>query len=393
VNPDAARHWHLITGEYPPDHGGIADYTRRVAEGLAERGQNVQVWANAGEIEPTSCEQISVHRIGGGWNKRDLARIGTALDSFPSPRRILVQYTPNVFGRKGMNLGLCSWLRRRRERGDDVRIVFHEIRYLERPGDSLARRFLSQVQRLMVRRLLRAARRVYVTIPYWNHLLEPFAPRVWSPLPAIWLPIASNISVLDDPDGVAEIRRALVTQDHVVIGNFGTFHDVIGEMVAETFSRLLLGQSDRVALLIGRGGSEFAAELIRRHPELSDRIVATGRLDDADVARHLRACDLMIQPYPDGVCTKRTSIMAALANGVPVATTTGKITEPFWETSEAVALAPEDDLPALVRKAEQLLNDSDARQRLARKGRSLYESEFTLSRLIDRLMDSDLPTQ
>ena len=33
----------LVTGEYPPDEGGVADYTRCLAEALAERGMAVDV--------------------------------------------------------------------------------------------------------------------------------------------------------------------------------------------------------------------------------------------------------------------------------------------------------------------------------------------------------------
>ena len=38
--------WHLITCEYPPQMGGVSDYTRVVAEGLSE----------AGEAIDTACE-------------------------------------------------------------------------------------------------------------------------------------------------------------------------------------------------------------------------------------------------------------------------------------------------------------------------------------------------
>ena len=36
--------WHLITCEYPPRTGGVSDYTRLVAEGLSEAGDEVHVW-------------------------------------------------------------------------------------------------------------------------------------------------------------------------------------------------------------------------------------------------------------------------------------------------------------------------------------------------------------
>ena len=42
--------WHIITGEYPPQPGGVSDYTRLVAEGLAAAGDAVTVWAPSGGL-------------------------------------------------------------------------------------------------------------------------------------------------------------------------------------------------------------------------------------------------------------------------------------------------------------------------------------------------------
>ena len=37
--------WAILTGEYPPQAGGVSDYTRLVAEGLAAVGDEVAVYA------------------------------------------------------------------------------------------------------------------------------------------------------------------------------------------------------------------------------------------------------------------------------------------------------------------------------------------------------------
>ena len=51
-----------------------------------------------------------------------------------------------------------------------------------------------------------------------------------------------------------------------------------------------------------------------------------GYLGPEALSYHLQAADIAIQPYPDGADTRRTSLMACLANGVPTVTTRGRFT-------------------------------------------------------------------
>ena len=53
--------WHLITGEYPPQPGGVADYTRLVAQGLADVGDKVHVWTQTAEGVPYDDRGVTVH--------------------------------------------------------------------------------------------------------------------------------------------------------------------------------------------------------------------------------------------------------------------------------------------------------------------------------------------
>src|SRR5260370_26137219 len=117
-------------------------------------------------------------------------------------------------------------------------------------------------------------------------------------------------------------------------------------------------------LPIWKGGNEFLARMIDRHPALANRLHATGALASADLSRSIAACDLMIQYYPDGISTRRTSCMAALEHGRAIMTTTGPLTEPLWDESRAVALAPAGDLTRMAALVHRLVADDDERRRL-----------------------------
>src|ERR1700758_2263118 len=103
----ATHTWHIVTGEYPPDPGGVSDYTRLVALGLAARGDGVHVWAPAGADDGAQAEGgVEVHRLPGGFGPRTLDALSRGLAG-AGAGQILVQYVPQGFGMRGMNLPFC----------------------------------------------------------------------------------------------------------------------------------------------------------------------------------------------------------------------------------------------------------------------------------------------
>ena len=96
-----------------------------------------------------------------------------------------------------------------------------------------------------------------------------------------------------------------------------------------------------------------------------------------DLSRHVSACDLMLQPYPDGVSSRRTSVMVALAHGRPVVTTSGALSEPLWSGGDVV-VAPANRLDELVAATVSLLADPTRLQDLASRARALYAERFDM---------------
>jgi glycosyltransferase involved in cell wall biosynthesis len=180
-------------------------------------------------------------------------------------------------------------------------------------------------------------------------------------------------------------KRFEFRPDTTVLGTFGTFGVLVAPLLAETLPPLLEHDGRRVALLLGRGGPEFARALDTAHPGLRGRLLAPGDLPPGQVAAHLAACDLLLQPYPDGASSRRTSLMAGLALGLPVVTTEGAYSEPLWREGGAVALAPADRPDLAVAAAEKLLTDAAARAALGEKARALYTKCFDMIHVLDVL--------
>jgi glycosyltransferase involved in cell wall biosynthesis len=371
---------HLITSEFPPQSGGVSDYTSLLAAGLAERGDEVHVWCPGCPGAPPSQTGIRVHRQFGAFSPADLRRVGAELDTFPGPRRLLVQWVPHGYGYRSMNLGFCWWLwKRARQQRDRIELMVHEP-FLSFDWSSPRQSAAAFVHRIMTVLLLNASGRVWISIPGWEKPLRPYA--LGRRLPFRWLPVPSNIPVSNDPAGVEAVRRRYAPGKGVLIGHFGTYGSTIANLLEPILSAWAKDPADGVILLIGNGGEQFRRRLIQKQPHLDGLIHATGTLNADELSQHLSACDLLIQPYPDGVSTRRGSFMAGLANGRPIVTTTGWLTEPLWSQCEAVALAPAGDTQAFVQQVQRLRRDTAERLRLGSASGRLYRERFDISHTI-----------
>jgi glycosyltransferase involved in cell wall biosynthesis len=388
MNPTSET-WHLVTGEYPPDTGGVADYTARLAAELTAGGCAVHVWSSgSAAVREQTHAGFTVHRIAGRFGLRGLLRLDRELNRLSRPRTILVQYTPQAFGLKAMNILFCLWILVRRVRsGDDVRIMFHEVAmpFVRRP---LRWNLIAAINRVMAMLLIRAASVAYVSIPAWEPMLRRLGGRR---LPIVWTPVPANVPAEPQLQTVAAVRARLVGEDLSIqlIGHFGTFGSSITTLLDPTLAAVLSQNPDRVAVLIGRGSEEFLATFNARHPGLANRVMATGGLPAVDVSAHLAACDVLLQPYCDGVSTRRTSVMAGLAVGVPVVTNLGPLSEPLWASDGQVALATTDSPVALAKAVEGLLARSAIERRtIGEAARRWYAANFALERTVAILCSS-----
>jgi glycosyltransferase involved in cell wall biosynthesis len=372
--------WHVVTGEYPPECGGVGDYTATLAQALVAAGDTVHVWTvrAPGGAAPARHEGVVVHELPDRFAGRSRAALATAWRG--TPGTVLLQYVPNALGSRGLNLRFCFWLRTIHRSGADVRVMFHEPYFyfsVARPW----RIAVAIVQRAMAATLLQAASRVYLSTETWYRYLR--AVGVLPPAQAI--PIPSSIPDAALPAAIERFRRDIAPAGGAVVGHFGTFGEHVGDELAAVLPAIASRVSDVRFALIGAGSREFLERVRRDHPDLAARIWASGRLDPADVSALLRACDVMIQPYPDGVTTRRTSVMAGLKNAVATVSTAGALTEPIWSQANAVALPASGDHAAFGDAVAALLRDPGARASLASRGADTYRRHFSIDQTVAAL--------
>jgi hypothetical protein len=385
--------WQIITGEYPPQQGGVSDYTRIVANGLASAGDSVVVWApplTGGESRPDPSQLpggatddpldpgIEVRRLPDRFGARSLRLLSAALNHTSQPHHLLVQYVPHAFGWKAANVPFCLWLRSRRR--DSVWVMFHEVSYPFDRRAGLTLNVLAAVNRVMAALVGGAAERAFVSIPAWRAFVAAVTS---ADTPVTWLPVPSGIAVVKAPAEIASIR-ARYAAGHQLVGHFGTYGGLITPLLRGCLSRLI-DASDCSVLLLGRGSDAACREMVAGAPRFAGRVHGTGVLPAAELSRHIGACDVMLQPYPDGISSRRTSAMVALSHGLPIVTTSGALTEPLWQSSQAVVLVPAGDLDALAAATAALLADPGRRAALAREAGAMYDERFDLRHTIAAL--------
>ena len=259
---------------------------------------------------------VTVHPALGRISRRDLRAVDRLLDRFPPPRRLLVQWVPHGFGYRSMNVGFCMWLLRRARRGDRIEIMVHEpylaIRRGWDPVDGRRVRASRDDDHPGARGHPRLDRDSAV-----GAALAPVRARTERAVRmAAHSEQSADAGARGDP---ARARSLCAAGGGPIVGHSGLVrHGRDARVVCEPCQHILQRTPNAAVVLLGQHGERFHQQLVRDHPQLAARIQATGTLSPQALADHIGACDLLIQPYPDGISSRRTSAMAGLALGIPV---------------------------------------------------------------------------
>ena len=278
--------WHIITGEYPPDLGGVSDYTYQISQELAKAGDTVHVWTPANESKALPQNRPEVHVVPRGFGWHWLRELNRRLKSYSAPRNLLIQYVPHMYGWKSMNLAFCLWICSQRKQ--KVFIMFHEVAFPFRRGQPHRHNLLAVVHRLMASAILRSVRHSFTSTESYLTLLRALGS---NKTPIDMLRICSNVP----PESFQSVDPIAVEGNGpnglFTIGVFSSFGAAICRLL-EPVIRHVLENPRMSVLLIGPAG-EFHASLVSEYPEAARRIKSTGRLHVTQVGGHMRSCDVL----------------------------------------------------------------------------------------------------
>lgn len=321
----------LISAEYPPTPGGVGDYTALLAAHLAMMGATVAVLTSGSGTTQRDGE-VTIFPIVSRWDWT-IGRIVRNIVGHMRPDVLHLQYQTGMYGmHPAINLLAFSTPfgeRRAATAYNDASgprsralfvTTFHDVRppYLFPKAGPLREYVVS----LLARRsdaVIGTNGADMSKIGRWNRN-------------ATLVPIGSNIPAASHADADGVRARYGIAPDTALLTTFGLLNRSKGvETVIDALAIMTQEGRSTHLILVGAGvgandptnrATEVALERQIAAAGLIGAVTRTGPLPAPDVARVLAASDVCLLPYRDGASPRRGSLLAALAQGIPVVTTT-----------------------------------------------------------------------
>ena len=365
------RHILFVTGEYPPQTGGVGAYTAELAAALSDLGWQASVLTSASVPAADQPGPIAVYPVVESWNWR-IWRLAPQIAAQIGAGWLHVQYQTAAFGMKiAINLAPPRW----RAAGCRVAWTYHDLLppYLFPKAGARLRRYAVEYP---------AARTDVTIVTNEGDRLELAGRMDESGARLVRIPIGSNIHALaiSARERAACRRRLGYGPDDLVLAYFGFLNQSKGGLtLIRTLERVRRESPHAHLLMIGeRMGSKAATnyvyiqevEALIASSGLTPYVQWTGRLDESDVSRALTIADVLLMPYEDGASLRRGTLMAGLNHGCAIVTTHPQAPLPELVDGRDLLYVPPGDPAAAAEATLRIARDPALAARLAAGARA-----------------------
>ncbi len=383
----------LITAEFPPQVGGVGEHAARLAAGLRESGHSVQVVTSAGEVmteDRLMGRGSRIDRIVDRWDWRILLTL---------PRVAIrhgwdvvhIHYQPGAYALHGAICLLPRFIRRLAVPPAIV-TTFHDLQvpYLFPKAGGLRRRFVQDMAQHSDGTIAVADETVgqlykwtsgsghevaVAHVPLGNHF-DARPPRGYDR--AAW----------------REVRG--IGPDAWVIGHLGFVNPSKAvDVTVAALAMLVAAGHDAHLLMIGQASSPTDSEGARalnrilvmvEQMGIASRVHWTAHVSAEEAAGLLGCVDVMSLPFRDGASLRRTSLIAAWANGIPVVTTDAAVPVDWLRHDPPAAVSPSGGPESLALTIEQVMENPAYREVLRARGLE-FAARFTWPSVVAQTLD------
>lgn len=284
-----------------------------------------------------------------------------------NPSGIFLQYSPPAFVTAGLPK-LLSDLSRLRARGVPIVTTVHEY---WSPASLSPKR---AVWRWLCKRALRAVAarsgRLVATTPYAASFLADAG-----------IPGARQAAIVPVGSGIPAFARTVGAEGQardgrqLTIAMFGQ-PAIFDRAVVLAMAQWIAAQSLRPRWIwIARSADEMRGWW--RELGAPDVVEFHGGQPAGEVAQLLSEADLAVAVYDDGASTRRSSLAAIMASGLPVVALDGRFTDDRLRNSGAFLLSAVGHAPAFIANLERAVRDAALRREMAASSSRLYEAELS----------------
>ena len=374
----------LIAGTYAPDRCGVADYTRRLREGLRQQGVRSLVLTTVKTTVKTDVEtdDPTVIKSVQDWNLQNLLHLVRAVHR-TNADILHIQHAAGTYSFDRAIFLLPLLLRLSGWRKPIVTTI-HEYGWWEWEPKWIPKWFLERLKEWGQKRswwdredgfLLTLSDAIVTTNQEAEKVVRDRLPNAL----IYRIPIGANVEVfpIDRTLARSQLRQTCNWSEAAqVVAFFGFLHPVKGlETLLSAFQNV---SSD--AKLILMGGVESLAlrgdeakqyweklEALISQLNLSDRVHMTGYIDAKTASNYLSGSDIGVLPFNHGVTLKSGSLLTLLAHGLPVIATRSS------EDLTVVKSIPAKNIDALTIALNEWLTDFEKRDRGSKLGQEFAQ--------------------
>lgn len=398
----------IISADFPPTKSAEADHAYHLAMQFARRGADVTVLTSATSLHTPAPSGLTVARAMARWSFADLPRLAAFLQRH-RPSAILLVYLGTMYNHPMITFAptLARWV----VPGAAFVTQFENL-VMTVDKTSLVTRAVWKAIRQWVTgagtdysygTLLRDSRRVIVLCEQHRNGLREHCADIDGP--SVLIPPAPIMRMCSSDDGLARRQgRAVLdlADDEIVLAYYGYIYRGKGvETMLQAFATLNTRRPEARLVIIGGFVQHtlnpvFASRSLSYEASVKDVAAALGietkiiwaghcPSTETDGSRYLRASDICVLPFDNGVQMNNSSFAAAAAHGLPILTTAGSAVETPIVNGENVLLCPPKDPAEMARAMERLVTDPDLRRRLARGAGVLAAEWFDWDRVVERI--------
>jgi len=304
----------------PPKIDGVGDYTWNLACALREFGIDVQLFTSGEQANKSLAKNEWVFPVIQQWQPKAIIEALKTVTGH-SPDWFCFQFVPQLYGRGCIAWQVAEILKELKKRFNcKIAVTFHEFT----SGWSLNPKylFLAIFTRLQTRRMLSVIDSAITTCTCYKEILRYLSGHL---LPIDVIPVGSNIEpIFINSEELTVHRREIFPEQAKVFGLFSTLSTFKNFPIAiKALQRARQQGLNAWLYLIGNVESsepKLFKELMYLADKLSLKsyIVTSGELSSENISIQLQMVDVFLFTQINGISTRNTALMAALAHGLPV---------------------------------------------------------------------------